>query len=154
MGNYNTMNKIYTYIVLLGLSAMMLASCQQEITWPTKEACYVSKKIWLVDTITYRGQVLKYYDVDTSYYVEADVHMIGTDTLDDNAGIINIEPYEYCETKYNYATVKVLSIDSLYRGEWLKVVMLRRWNSSDTLYMVWPSWPGGVVGPWDKFMYN
>ena len=42
--------------------------------------------------------------------------MIGSDTLDDNAGVINIDPYEYCESKYNYATVKVYGYDLLYRG--------------------------------------
>jgi len=154
MGYNDTMNKVYTYIGLWVLLALMMVSCQQEICWPTKEACYISKKVWVVDTITYQGKVLSYYDVDTSFYLETDVHMIGTDTLDDNAGVINIDPYEYCESKYNYATVKVYGIDSLYRGGWLRVVKLRRWNSQDTLYMVWPSWPGGVVGAWDKFMYN
>ena len=54
-------------------------------------------------------------------------------------GVINIDPYEYCESKYNYATVKVYGYDSLYRDGWLRVMKLKRWNSQDTLYMVWPS---------------
>lgn len=76
-------------------------NCDGEKEPPKQTECYVSKKL----VKEFSGGGFTVYDVDTSYYVQCDVKIVGHDSLYRNAGVLNLEPIRYCAAVYNYAVI-------------------------------------------------
>lgn len=131
-------------------------NCDGETIAQVPTECYISKKLVRQDTVILMGDTLTRFDVDTSYYLDCDAKILGKDSIIDNAGVFNIEPWQYCVNRYNYATVKVFdTLTASLNGQPVFLVKIRAVNK----YFVWmqlnQKWKGFALnGGLDGFMYN
>lgn len=150
----------YAIIILL----FLFAGCQKEIRWPEEQLekpkpqpcdCYVSKKLVRQDTVLIFGKTLTRYDVDTCHYLRADCKIIGPDSLINYMAVLNLKPYEYCEPKFNYATLKVFGNYAIkYNGDSLYLWKILTINNDTVFIQVNQHYYNQNNRLVDKFMYN
>lgn len=147
---------------LLPLFVILLSGCQKDIQWPEENAekqkkceCFVSKKLVRQDTVNIFGKILTRFDVDTCHYLRADCKIIGDDSLINRGAVLNLKSGEYCDERYNYATLFVYGHNVIkHNGDSLYLWKILTLNNDTVYIQVSQHYYNQNNRLVEKFMYN